>query len=70
MFIVMEIQVFADGAMSTPCYSYNDRNKAEAKYHSILSSAAVSNLPTHSAVLLTADGYFIDSKSYTHEVTA
>ena len=66
MFIVMEIQVFADGNMSTPCYRYNDRYSAEAKYHSILSSASVSALPIHSAVMLTQEGYYIKSEHYEH----
>lgn len=67
MFIVMEIQVFSDGNMSTPCYAYDNKNSAEAKYYSILSSAAVSKLPKHSAVLLTDDGYYINSASYEHK---
>ena len=67
MFIVMEVQLFADGAMSTPCYSYDNRNSAEAKYHSILSSAAVSKLPKHAAFLLTDDAIVIESRVYYHE---
>ena len=67
MFIIMEVQVFADGATSTPCYSYDNRNSAEAKYHSILSSAAVSKLPRHTAFMLTDDGFVIKSESYNHE---
>lgn len=49
-YIVTEIQLFDTGAMSTPCYSYDDRNAAESKYHSILAAAAISKLPTHAAV--------------------
>lgn len=66
MFIIMEIQVFEDNKMSTPCYAFAERNSAEQKYHSILSSAAVSKLPKHSAVMLTDDGYYIKSESFTH----
>ena len=62
----MEIQVFEDGKMSTPCYAYEDRNSAEAKYHSILSGASVSKLPKHSAVMLTEEGYYIKSECYEH----
>jgi len=67
MFIVMEVQVFTDGAMSTPCYAYDNQNSAEAKYHSILSSAAVSKLPKHAAFLLTDDAAVIESRVYYHE---
>ena len=66
MIVVLEIQVFEDGKMSTPCYAYDNRNSAEQKYHSILSSASVSKLPRHSAVMLTDDGYYIKSESYEH----
>lgn len=64
MFVVMEIQVFEDGKMSTPCYSYNERNAAEAKFHTILGSAAVSKLPIHSAVLMTDTGKTLKSEHY------
>lgn len=66
MFIVMEIQVFEDGKMSTPCYAYDNKNSADSKYHAILSSASVSKLPRHSAVMLTDEGYFIKSETYEH----
>jgi hypothetical protein len=66
LIVVLEIQVFEDGKMSTPCYAYDNRNSAEQKYHAILSSASVSKLPRHSAVMLTDDGYYIKSESYEH----
>ena len=68
MYIIMEVQVFADGGISTPCYAYSDKNKAEQKYHAILSSAAVSALPIHTCFMLTVEGHVIKSESYTHEV--
>ena len=69
-FIVMEIQVFDDGTMSTPCYAYDNRAAAEAKYHAILSGAAGSKLPKHSAVMLTDEGYYVRSEYYNHEEVA
>ncbi len=68
MYIIMEIQIFADGGISTPCYAYSDQNKAEQKYHAVLSAAAVSSLPIHTCFMLTPDGYLIKSESYKHEV--
>ncbi len=68
MFIITEIQVFPDGNVSTPCYKFDDRNAAEQKYHNILASAAVSKLTTHSAVMLTEEGYYIKSECFRHEV--
>ena len=68
MYLIVEVQVFADGNKSTPCYAYDDKNTAEAKYHAILSSAAVSKLPIHTAFMLTVDGKVLKSESYKHEV--
>ena len=68
MIIVMEIQVFQDGGISTPCYAYSDQNKAEQKYHAILSAAAVSALPRHTCFMLTDDGHIVKSESYEHFV--
>lgn len=67
MYLVMEIQVFEDGKTSTPTYAYDNRNSAEAKYHSILSGASVSKLPKHSAVMLTEEGYYIKSECFEHQ---
>ena len=69
-FIVMEIQIFPNGNISTPCYAYDDRTKAESKYFSILSSAAISSLPKHACALLTEDGMCIRNEAYEHEQEA
>ena len=66
MYIVTEIQVFADGNISTPSYSYEDRNKADNKYYSLLAGAATSKLPRHSVVMVTVEGYFVMSGTYEH----
>ena len=44
------------------------RLKAEAKYHEVLAAAAVSELPQHSASLLTSDGRCIMNQCYRHEI--
>lgn len=69
-YLVVEIQKFEGGAMSTPSYAFDNQNSAEAKFHSILAAAAVSKLPVHSAVLMNETGFPIDHKSYTHEEEA
>ena len=63
-YIVIELQTNTDGAVSNLVYSYTDRNQAEQQYHLILSSAAVSQLPTHAAVLLTSDGRMLANQCY------
>ena len=44
------------------------RLKAEAKYHEVLAAAAVSELPQHSATLITSDGRVIMNQCYIHEI--
>ncbi len=66
MFIVMEIQ--KGNTASTIVNTYDTRNEAENKYHTILAYAAVSSLEKHSAVMLTSDGDFIKSECFEHEV--
>ena len=65
-YLVTEIQKFDTGAMSTPAYAYDDINAAQSKYHAILSGAAVSKLPVHSAVLMNETGYCIAHECFTY----
>ena len=67
-YVVVEFQTFENGAMSTPCWAYDERNKAEAKYHSVLAGAAVSALPMHACSLMQADGRLLACQSYEHVV--
>lgn len=43
------------------------RLKAESKYHEVLAAAAVSELPQHSATLLTSDGRAVMNQVYRHD---
>lgn len=65
-YLVVEIQKFDAGQISTPTYAYDTQNAAEAKFHSILASAANSELPIHAAVLMTEEGYPLRHECYTH----
>lgn len=66
-YLVVDIQTWDTGAVQTPTYAYDTQAKAESKYHSILSTAAVGTLPKQAAVLLTDDGYVLESRCYEHE---
>ena len=68
MFIVIEIQTYTDGTVGTLVNSYANRNEAESNYHRILQAAAISNLPMHTAFVLTNDGFVVKSECYTHEI--
>ena len=65
MFIVMEIQ--KSNTMSTIVTTYNTRNEAENKYHTVLAYAAISNIPKHGATLLSEDGDYIKHECFEHE---
>lgn len=66
MFLVIEIQKTSDTTVGNFVWSYVDRNEAESKFHSVLSQAAISNVPLHSAALLSDEGYTISCQSYSH----
>lgn len=67
MYIVLEIQTTS--TVATLVNAYEDRNQAESKYHQILSAAALSSVPKHSAVLMNDVGQTIKNETYIHEVT-
>lgn len=73
-FYIIEIQQYVSGEFGHIVHFAYDENatkarlKAEAKYHEVLASAAVSELPQHSATLLTADGRAVMNQCYKHEV--
>lgn len=68
MYIVMEIQ--NSGSVATLIDQYADKNQAESKFHTVLSAAAVSAVPVHSAVLMTDDGIWLRSECYKHPAPA
>ena len=48
---------------------HQSRNGAEERYHTALATAARSEqYPCYSAVIMTNEGFVIESKCYTHEV--
>lgn len=67
MYIVVELQTQPDGTCANLVFSFEREDEARSKFHQILSYAAVSNLPMHSAVILTNEGVAIAHECYTHE---
>ena len=59
MFVVIEKKKNNNNQIATLVNAYENRNQAFQKYHSVLSAAAVSDLPVHSAVILTEEGFLI-----------
>ena len=68
MFIILETQTHLDGAVGTLIDTYVNQNEAESKYHAVLSAAAISNVPKHTAFMLMDDGHVVKSECYKHEV--
>lgn len=66
MFFVLEIQKWCDGTWHNIVYQYDDRMQAEAKYHYILSEAAVAQIPRNGAVVIDGEGNVLMSYVYQH----
>ena len=67
MFIVVETQTTNGVTAVVPPVSFTDRNAAEAKYHTVLAAAAVSNVETHACIVFTEEGFPVLHDCYKHE---
>ena len=66
MFIVLELQTNTEGQLGNIITTYTDQAEAESKYYQILSYAAVSNIPIHTALIITSEGLTLKSDCYQH----
>lgn len=66
MYLVIEMQTFAED-IAVLTYKFSDYSAALNKYHLILSSAATSQVPAHSAVILDKFGRTIKTEYFNHE---
>ena len=64
-YIVIEAQT-NNGTTVTIVNTYASFALAEQKYHLVLSAAAVSNVPIHSATMLTERGNLVKYECYDH----
>ena len=65
-YIVIELQKNTDGVVSNIVTSHDNLATAESKYYSILSSAAVGNVPVHSAIIVSEEGFPVKYQCYKH----
>jgi hypothetical protein len=65
-YIVTEVQTNADGSTGTLINAYESENAAWSAYHSVLASAAISNVAIHGAILFTNEGMLLDTKFFKH----
>lgn len=65
-YIVVELQKNAEGVISYLFSEHNTKEEAESKFYSIMSYAAVGEIPVHSATILTEEGFPVMYKHYKH----
>jgi hypothetical protein len=66
MYIVIELQKDANGVVSNIVNSFESLAEAESKYYSVLASAAVSNVPVNSAIIVSEEGFPVKHQCYKH----
>ena len=73
-FYIVEIQQYANGDFGHIVHFAYDadpdtaRLKGEAKYYEVLSAAAISNLPSHAAIMFSTEGFPLLHQCYKHTV--
>lgn len=71
-YYIIEIQQYADGTYGDiEHFAWDEdpekaRLKAESKYYQVLSAAAVSELPSHAAILFSSEGFPYMHQCYKH----
>ena len=73
-YYVVEIQQYQNGEFGHLVhYAYDEdkdkaRLKGESKYHEVLAAAAISNLPSHAAIMFNTDGFPLMNQCYKHNI--
>ena len=67
IYCAMGIHTEADGPKTPSVRYFTDRNEAERQYCLYRAAAAVSEYPVDTAILMTVDGFMLESKTYHHE---
>ena len=65
-YIITEIKVYENGAITVESFKYTERLDAEAKFHTILAEAAKSERPVHTCMMVTEDGRMVRTECYRH----
>ena len=71
-YYIVEIQQAANGSFAHLVHTASDadpdkaRMSADSVYHQVLAAAAISNLPTHAAILFSSEGFPIMNQCYKH----
>ena len=65
-YIVVELQKNAEGVVSNLVTAHNTLAEAESKYYTILASAAINDVPVHSAIIVSDEGFPVKHQCYKH----
>lgn len=65
-YIVIELQKDAYGLVSHLLSVHDTLEKAESTYYSILASAAINEVPVHSAIIVSEEGFPVKNNCYKH----
>ena len=66
MIIIQEIQTNGTTTTLAPAVTFSDKNQAESRYHSILASAAISEVQVHTVIMYDEHGNVIKRDYYEH----
>lgn len=62
-YVVLEMQ---NGIVGNNAWSYDAREDAEVKFYQVLSEVVKSPVATHTVMLMTDEGFVLDTKCYKH----
>ena len=65
-YVVMELQTNSETTAVVPPVSYQNKQQAESAYHTILATAATSQVEKHAAVIVADNGQIVRSECYYH----
>ena len=65
-YIVIEMQKTAEGQVSNLVTAHNTLAEAESKFYTILASAAINDVPVHSAIIVSEEGFPVKHQCYKH----
>lgn len=68
-YIAMRFAHKTDGTMSIPYQTYEEREPAEKEFYRLCMLAVDSEYPMDAVILLAKDGFELDRKVFTHDIT-
>ena len=65
-YIVIEMQKNTEGQVANLVTDHNTLAEAESKFYTILASAAINDVPVHSAIIVSEEGFPVKHNCYKH----